>query len=62
MEGIKYTTVSEIAGPLMIVEGVKEVGYGEIVRIIEPSKKERLVLELLKYQILINLKNYQFNY
>ena len=42
MEGIKYTTVSEIAGPLMIVEGVKEVGYGEIVRIIEPSKKERL--------------------
>jgi len=39
---IKYTTVSEIAGPLMIVEGVKEVGYGEIVKIIEASGKERL--------------------
>jgi len=39
---IKYTTVSEIAGPLMIVEGVKEVGYGEIVKIIEATGKERL--------------------
>ena len=42
MKEIKYTTVSEIAGPLMIVEGVKEVGYGEIVKIIEASGKERL--------------------
>jgi len=39
---IKYTTVSEIAGPLMVVEGVKEVGYGEIVKIVESSGKERL--------------------
>lgn len=42
MEGIKYTTVGEIAGPLMVVEGVKEVGYGEIVRIIVPNEKERI--------------------
>ncbi len=42
MKEIKYTTVSEIAGPLMIVEGVKEVGYGEIVKIIESTGKERL--------------------
>ncbi|KAA0004311.1 MAG: V-type ATP synthase subunit B [Thermoplasmata archaeon] len=42
MKEIKYTTVSEIAGPLMIVEGVKEVGYGEIVKIIEATGKERL--------------------
>lgn len=42
MKEIKYTTVGEIAGPLMIVEEVKEVGYGEIVRVIEPSGKERL--------------------
>jgi len=39
MEGIKYTTVSEIAGPLMIVEGIKEVGYGEIVKIILQSEE-----------------------
>ena len=42
MKEIKYTTVSEIAGPLMIVEGVKEVGYGEIAKIIDASGKERL--------------------
>ncbi len=42
MKEIKYTTVSEIAGPLMVVEGVKEVGYGEIVKIVESSGKERL--------------------
>jgi len=33
MEGVKYSTVTEISGPLMIVEGVKEIGYGEIVHI-----------------------------
>ncbi|MCD6473905.1 MAG: V-type ATP synthase subunit B [Thermoplasmata archaeon] len=42
MKEIKYTTVSEIAGPLMIVEGVKEVGYGEIVKIVESTGRERL--------------------
>jgi V/A-type H+-transporting ATPase subunit B len=30
---IEYTTVSEVAGPLMIVEGIKDVAYNEVVRI-----------------------------
>ena len=30
---IEYTTVSEVAGPLMIVEGVKDVAYNEVVKI-----------------------------
>ncbi|HEC76703.1 MAG TPA: V-type ATP synthase subunit B [Thermoplasmatales archaeon] len=33
MKGIKYSTITEIAGPLIVVEGVGEVGYGEIVKI-----------------------------
>ncbi|RLF44096.1 MAG: V-type ATP synthase subunit B [Thermoplasmata archaeon] len=41
MEGIRYSTVSEIAGPLVIVEGIKEVGYGEIVKI-ESHGEERM--------------------
>ncbi len=41
MEGVRYSTVSEIAGPLLIVEGIKEVGYGEIVKI-ESGGEERL--------------------
>ncbi|MCD6171333.1 MAG: V-type ATP synthase subunit B [Thermoplasmata archaeon] len=56
MEGIKYTTVSEIAGPLMIVEGIKEVGYGEIVKIILQSE-ERLgqVLEAAEGKAVIQV-------
>jgi V/A-type H+-transporting ATPase subunit B len=30
---IEYTTVTEVAGPLMIVEGVKDVAYNEVVKI-----------------------------
>ncbi|MBN2603574.1 MAG: V-type ATP synthase subunit B [Candidatus Thermoplasmatota archaeon] len=30
---IEYTTVSEVAGPLIIVEGVKDVAYNEVVKI-----------------------------
>lgn len=56
MEGIKYTTVSEIAGPLMIVEGIKEVGYGEIVKIILQNE-ERLgqVLEAAEGKAVIQV-------
>ena len=46
MEGMKYSTVSEIAGPLIIVEGVKEVGYGEIVKI--ESHGERRMGQVLE--------------
>ena len=30
---IEYTTVSEVAGPLMIVDGIKDVAYNEVVKI-----------------------------
>jgi V/A-type H+-transporting ATPase subunit B len=30
---IEYTTVTEVAGPLMIVEGIKDVAYNEVVKI-----------------------------
>jgi V/A-type H+-transporting ATPase subunit B len=38
---IEYTTVSEVAGPLMIVEGIKEVAYNEVVKIRTSSGEER---------------------
>jgi len=37
----EYTTVSEVAGPLMIVEGVEGVAYSEIVDIETPSGEMR---------------------
>ena len=33
----EYTTVSEVSGPLMIVEGVEGVAYNEIVEIETPA-------------------------
>ena len=38
---IEYTTVSEVAGPLMIVEGIKDVAYNEVVKIKLASGEER---------------------
>lgn len=40
-EDIEYTTVSEVAGPLMIVEGIKDVAYNEVVKIKLASGEER---------------------
>ncbi|MBU4534377.1 MAG: ATP synthase subunit B [Euryarchaeota archaeon] len=37
----EYTTVTEVAGPLMIVEGVEGVAYSEIVEIVTPSGENR---------------------
>lgn len=37
----EYTTVTEVAGPLMIVEGVEGVGYSEIVDIETPTGEKR---------------------
>jgi V/A-type H+-transporting ATPase subunit B len=37
----EYTSVSEVAGPLMIVEGVEGVSYGEVVEIETPSGEKR---------------------
>ncbi|MDR3062978.1 MAG: ATP synthase subunit B [Methanobrevibacter sp.] len=46
----EYTTVKEVAGPLMIVEGVEGVAYNEIVDITTPSGEPRRgqVLEVSK--------------
>ncbi len=44
MEALKikeYTSVSEVAGPLMIVDGVEGVSYGEVVEIEIPSGEKR---------------------
>ena len=38
---IEYTTVSEVAGPLMIVNGIKDVAYNEVVKIKTSSGEER---------------------
>jgi V/A-type H+-transporting ATPase subunit B len=38
---IEYTTVTEVAGPLMIVEGIKDVAYNEVVKIRLASGEER---------------------
>lgn len=37
----EYTSVTEVAGPLMVVEGVEGVGYGEVVDITIPSGEKR---------------------
>lgn len=39
---IEYTTLSGISGPLIFVEGVKGVGYGEIVEIRDRSSEVRI--------------------
>jgi len=46
----EYTTVTEVAGPLMIVEGVEGVAYNEIVEIETPNGENRRgqVLEVKK--------------
>ncbi|MBE0516944.1 MAG: V-type ATP synthase subunit B [Methanophagales archaeon] len=37
----EYTTIKEAAGPLIVVEGVEGVMYGEVVRIVTPSGEEK---------------------
>lgn len=39
---IEYSTVTEVSGPLMVVEGVKGSSYGEVVRVRSPDGKMRL--------------------
>lgn len=39
---IEYMTVSEVSGPLIVVEGIEGVSYGEVVRIRSPDGKMRL--------------------
>jgi V/A-type H+-transporting ATPase subunit B len=39
--GLEYTTIREISGPLLFVEQVRGVGYGELARIRTPTGEER---------------------
>lgn len=39
---IEYTTVTEVSGPLMVVEGIEGASYGEVVRIRSPDGRMRL--------------------
>lgn len=41
-KGASYTSVTEVTGPIMVVEGVENVGYGEVVRIKPAVGDERL--------------------
>src|ERR1700745_851193 len=41
LAGLEYTTIREISGPLIFVEQVRGVGYGELARIRTPSGEER---------------------
>jgi V/A-type H+-transporting ATPase subunit B len=38
---IEYTTVTEVAGPLIIVEGIKDVAFNEVVKIKTSTGEER---------------------
>jgi len=54
---IEYTTVSEVAGPLMIVDGIKDVAYNEIVKIKTASGEERTgqVLEAFTNKVIVQV-------
>ncbi|MEF8832220.1 MAG: V-type ATP synthase subunit B, partial [Candidatus Thermoplasmatota archaeon] len=38
----EYQNVTEVAGPLMVVEGISDVAYDEIAKVKLPSGEERL--------------------
>jgi len=37
----EYKTITRISGPLLFVEAVKDVGFGELVRVVSPDGSER---------------------
>jgi len=41
MKAREYLTISSIAGPLLVVEGIKDAAYGEIVEITGPNGEKR---------------------
>jgi V/A-type H+/Na+-transporting ATPase subunit B len=53
----EYTSVTEISGPLMIVENVEDVAYGELVQVTDPAGDLRLgqVLEVKDDKAVIQL-------
>jgi len=53
----EYTSVSEVSGPLMIVENVKDIAYAELVEVTTPAGEKRLgqVLETREDKAVIQL-------
>jgi len=53
----EYQTVSEVAGPLLVVEKVKDVGYSELVKIVTPDGEIRkgTVLEATKDKVIVQV-------
>lgn len=53
----EYTSVSEVSGPLMIVENVKDVAYGELAQVTTPLGEKRLgqVLEVREDKAIVQL-------
>jgi V/A-type H+-transporting ATPase subunit B len=41
-KNVEYRSIAEISGPLLVVEKVRDVAYGEVVKIIGPDGRERL--------------------
>jgi len=37
----EYTTIREAAGPLIVVENIEGVSYGEVVKIVTPEGEEK---------------------
>jgi len=54
---IEYNTVSEVAGPLIVVEDVKDVAYNEVVRIRTSTGEERMgqVLEAFEHKAVVQV-------
>jgi len=54
---MEYTTVSEVAGPLLIVKGIKDVAYNEVVKIKTASGEERTgqVLEAFMDKVIVQV-------
>jgi V/A-type H+-transporting ATPase subunit B len=53
----EYRSVTQVAGPLMIVEGVEEVAYGEVVHIRTPQGENRMgqVLESQEHVAIVQV-------
>lgn len=53
----EYTSVTDVSGPLMIIENVKDVAYGELVEVTTPLGEKRLgqVLEVREDKAIVQL-------
>ena len=56
-ESMEYSYVSEVTGPLMVVEGIKGVAYDEVVKIKTATGEERTgqVLEVYEDKAIVQV-------